>query len=113
MRRLGVLLALAISLALLPAPPAADAATKRCKSFSFKQNGVPWRAESIRVRAVTCRTARSLIRAYAEPRNCQFEPRCGVRRYTCRTSNARGSEFDESCTRGRRLVRWHGSYISR
>jgi hypothetical protein len=91
---------------------AAPAATHGCKSFSFKHNGVPWSAKQIRVRNVSCRSAKRLIKAYAEPRNCQFEKRCRVRRYLCRTLSAEGSEFTESCTRGSRLVRWHGSYVS-
>jgi hypothetical protein len=100
-------------LAGLVAPSTAPAATHSCTSFSFKHNGVPWRAKSIRVRDVSCRSAKRLIKAYAEPRNCQFQKRCKVRRYTCRTLAASGSTFTESCTRGSRLVRWRGSYTSR
>ena len=113
MRRLCLAVALAASLVLLAAGGGADAASRGCASFSFKHNGVSWHADSIRVRVITCRTARRVIKAYAEPRNCQFEPRCKVRRYTCRTRDAHGSEFTERCTRGRRVVRWHGSYVSR
>ena len=112
-RRAGSLAVATACLALLPAGGAADASPRRCPSFGFKHNGVQWHADSIRVRVVSCRAARALVRTYAEPRNCQFQPKCRVSRYTCRTRDAHGSVFTESCTRGRRLVRWHGSYVSR
>ena len=35
-----------------------------------------------------------------------------VGRCLCRTFEAEGSEFTERCTRGRRVVRWRGSYLS-
>jgi hypothetical protein len=111
-RLLLIAAAAAVTAALLPAT-SASAATRGCASFHFKHNGVPWSANQIRARDISCRSAKRLIKAYAEPRNCQFQKRCKVGRYTCRTSSAHDSEFTESCTRGSRLVRWHGSYVSR
>jgi hypothetical protein len=93
------------------ASPDASAA-RACPAFSWKNNGVPWRARQIRARGVSCAQARTLIRSYAKPRNCQFEARCKVGRWTCRTSDAEGSRFTERCTRGSRVVRWRGSYVS-
>lgn len=93
------------------AAPGATAA-RVCPSFSWKRNGVPWRARRILAHAISCPRARDLIRSYAKPRNCQFEPRCKVGRWLCRTSGAEGSRFTERCTRGRRVVRWRGSYVS-
>lgn len=110
-----VLLAgLAVLLLALPSAAAGQsaAAARSCPSFSFKHNGIPWSAKSIRAKKVYCRAARRLIKAYATPRNCQFRAKCKVRRYTCRTLSAEGSRFTEKCTRGGRVVRWRGSYVS-
>jgi hypothetical protein len=113
LRRLLLIAVLAAATAALLPAASASAATRSCPSFSFKHNGVPWSAKSIRARNVSCRSAKRLIKAYAEPRNCQFQKRCRVGRYTCRTSSAEGSHFTEGCTRGGRVVRWRGSYVSR
>jgi hypothetical protein len=80
--------------------------------LSFERNGTPWRAKAIRVRDVSCRSAKALIRSYAKPRNCQFEPRCRVERWACRTLEVEGSTFTERCTRGERMVRWRGSFTT-
>jgi hypothetical protein len=73
---------------------------------------VPWKATSISTTNTRCRKARRVIRRYAKPRDCQFQERCRIRRWVCRTSDARGSRFDERCTKGSRVVSWHGSYVS-
>lgn len=118
LKRSLVLGALLSALAFAPAPGAAAvaeaAAQSSCPAFTFKQNGVPWRARSIRRTSnVTCAKARALIRSYARPRNCQFRTACYIGGYTCRTTDAEGSEFTETCKRPGRSVRWRGSYSSR
>jgi hypothetical protein len=91
----------------------ADAASQSaCKSFKFKDNGVPWSAKQIRVRNTTCTTARTVIRSYARPRNCRLQSPCHIKGYTCRTTNSHDSVFVETCKAGRRSIRWHGSYSS-
>jgi hypothetical protein len=103
----------ALLVALAPDAAASEATSSRnCSSFSFTRSGTPWRAQEIRTRRVSCRTARALIRSYATPRDCQFQPRCRVEGWACRTLEAEGSTFTERCTRRGRVVRWRGSYTS-
>jgi hypothetical protein len=90
----------------------AEAARHRCAAFSFEHNGVPWHAKRIRTANVSCSAARKLIKAYARPRNCQFRAPCDVHGYVCRTTEADGSTFRETCRKDRKTVRWRGSYTS-
>jgi hypothetical protein len=91
----------------------AAASAKHCKSFSFTHNGVHWHASKVRVAHLRCSGGRKVIKSYAKPRNCQFESKCRVGKYTCHTTSGHGSDFNERCTHGRRVVRWHGHYVSR
>jgi hypothetical protein len=100
------------ALAILPGGAIGTPSKRSCAKYAFERNGVPWRAQSIRTVNVTCKNARALIRSYAIPRNCQFHGPCQVGRYVCNTTSAEGSEFTESCKRGKRAVRWAGSYSS-
>ena len=92
------------------AGPVGVASAKSCSGLDFKYRGTPWHARDVHAKRTSCRTAHSLIRSYAHPRNCRFIAPCHLGKWTCRTYNAHGSQFDERCTRGRKRVRWHGSY---
>jgi hypothetical protein len=111
MIRLALLCA---ALALLAFSPgnAGAASQSGCKSFKFKDNGVPWSAKQIRVKATSCKKARTVIRSYAHPRNCRLEAPCHIKGYICRTTDSHDSVFVETCKAGRRTIRWHGSYSS-
>lgn len=91
---------------------AGAASTTGCTAFKFKSDGVPWSATQIRKSGTTCKSARSLIRSYARPRNCRLQAPCHIDRYVCRTTESHESSFVETCKRSGRLVRWHGSYSS-
>jgi hypothetical protein len=107
-----VLAALAVALAAVAPAGAAKATHRSCPAYSFKHNGVPWHAASVRTLNAPCTTATRLIRAYATPRNCQFRTACHISGYVCRTSDADGATFSEACVRTGRSVRWRGSYVS-
>ena len=91
---------------------AGAASTSSCPSFKWKANGTPWQARQIRVRKVSCSDAGRLIRSYARPRNCRFIAPCRIQGLRCETNGTSGSVFRETCTRGKRLVSWRGSYMT-
>lgn len=90
----------------------ASAATRSCPSLRSEALG-----DAVRVRAsaVTCATARTVIRSYQRAAAASTDGPCGVaeecvvlRRWTCtrRDADAGFGEEDLSCRRGERRVRW-------
>jgi hypothetical protein len=83
-----------------------------CAALAFTHNGIPWKATKVERTELSCDEATAVIRAYAKPRNCQFQPSCQIGTYRCRTLVTEGSTFTERCTRGHRSVQWRGTYVS-